>query len=329
MVKKISKAKVSSQATTKRAHVIRFKTIPNKTKKHSKRLPKRIRQKSLDVNYYIKSLIRILLSGEEKNLDRLRSQEDSEFSEFDHTNSDKYKRKDRELAIIGLKDMIYQIIQANPNRANIFPDSLIPSVISLFDYYLRKAEKQLSKSEVIKALFSAVLYIDTETNLKIFNQQILNNFKLSPDFLKVVDLNLYPVKVYDYFEIFFLRISQTKKDDLKHREYIKEFRKAFLEFDFYLNFHNNSRIYRPYYNFISCLLMTRNFLKNHKSLQDEIVNDFIDYYKNKVDLDESFYLSCCTLVKESKYIYDNYVSLMNVNTLCKQGLINIYNLDYI
>ena len=75
--------------------------------------------------------------------------------------------------------------------------------------------------------------------------------------------------------------------------------------------------------------MTRNFLKNHKSLQDEIVNDFIDYYKNKVKFDESFYLSCCTLIKESKYIYDNYVSLMNVNTLCKQGLINIYNLDYI
>lgn len=329
MVKKISKATVSHQPTTKRAYVIRFRTIPNKAKKHSKRFAKGISQKCLDINYYIKSLISILLSGEENNIDRLRRLEDFEFSEFAPINSDKYKRKDRELIIIGLDELIYQIIQTNPDKANVFPDSLIPSIISLFNYYLRKAEKQLSKSDVRKALLSAVLYIDKERHLRIFDQKIFENFELSLDFLNVVDLNLYPVKIYDYFEVFFLRISQTKTDDIKHIEYIKEFRKAFLEFDFYLNFHNDSMLYRPYYNFISCLLMTRNFLKNHKLLQDEIVNNYIDYYKSKINFDESFYLSCCTLVKESKYIYDTYVNSFNVNTLYKKGLISIYNLDYI
>lgn len=329
MVKKISKAPSSPQANAKRVHIVRFRTIPNKSKKHSKRFAKRIRKKCFDINYYIKSLISILLSEEESSIEKLRRSEDSEYSGFDSSNSDKYKRKDRELAIIGLIDMIYQIIRANPNKANIFPESLIPSVMSLFDYYLRKVEKQLSKSEVIKALFSAVIYIDMEKNLNIFNRFLLNNFKLSLDFLEVVDLNLYPIKIYDYFEVFFLRISQTEKDVIKHIEYIKEFRRAFLEFAFYLNFHNDSRKYRPYYNFISCLLMTRNFLKNYKSLEDEIVNYFIDYYKKTVNYDPSLYLSCCTLVKESKYLYNNYLNLMNVNSMCKQGMISIYNLDYI
>ena len=57
------------------------------------------------------------------------------------------------------------------------------------------------------------------------------------------------------------------------------FKKAFIEFDFYLNFNENSKLYRPYEKFIYCLLMTKTFLKNNNFLNDEIVDFFIEKYK--------------------------------------------------
>ena len=44
------------------------------------------------------------------------------------------------------------------------------------------------------------------------------------------------MKVYDYFEIFFLRISQEKKTDKKYQKYINLFKDVFNEFDFYFSF---------------------------------------------------------------------------------------------
>ena len=181
MVKIIYKSKISDQIRTKRVRGLKFKIISNKRRKNFRRRPKRIAQKPkrFDINYYIKPKINMLLSQEEETLERLRSIENTEFSEETNTNTDKYKKQDRELAIIGLKDMVCQIISANPTIKNIIPKNFIPSVIALLDYYLKKTEKQLSRANLIKALYSALIYIDKERNLGIFNKSFLNNFELS------------------------------------------------------------------------------------------------------------------------------------------------------
>jgi hypothetical protein len=328
MVKIIYKSKISHHIRTKRVRGLKFKIIQNKRRKNSRRRPRRIVQKRFDKNYYLKPKINFFLAQEEETLERLRNLENTEFFEQTNPTSDKYIKKDRELAIIGLKDIVCQIIAANKKVKKIIPDNFIPSVIALLDYYLKKTEKQLNRANLIKALFSALIFLDEEKGLGIFNKSFLNNFELTHELLVDVDINLYPVKVYDYFQIFFLRISQVNKYDLKHKEYLRKFKKVFKEFDFYLSFNNNYKIFKPYQNFICCLLLTKNFLKNNSFLKDEIVDNYIEYFKSKVEYDEYLYNACCYNIKESKYIFDNYVKKQNVNNI-KQGLININNINSI
>jgi len=329
MVKIIYKSKISHHIRTKRVRGLKFKIIQNKRRKNSRRRPRRIVQKYFDKNYYLKPKINFFLAQEEETLERLRNLENTEFFEQTNPTSDKYMKKDRELAIIGLKDIVCKIIAANKKVKTIIPDNFIPSAIALLDYYLKKTEKQLNRANLIKALFSVLIFLDEERGLGIFNKSFLNNFELTNELLIVVDINLNPVKVYDYFQIFFLRISQENKYDLKHKEYLRKFKKVFKEFDFYLSFNNNYKIFKPYQNFICCLLLTKNFLKNNSLLKDEIVDNYIEYFKSKVEYDEYLYNACCNNIKESKYSFDNYINLLNVNNRCKQGLINKNNINSI
>ena len=329
MVKIILKSIISRHIRTKRVRGLRFRVISNRTRRNPKRRPRRIVPRRFDINYYLKPKINFFLSQEEEILNGLRDSENCEFSGHFDVNNNVYKKKDRELAIIGLKDMACQIIASNPHIKKIIPDYLIPSAIALLDYYLKNIKKQLTQSALVKALYSAVIFIDQEKGLRVFNKSLLNNFVLNKELLDVVNATLYPIKVYDYFEIFFLRISQKNKHDINHKKYIKKFKKVFLEFDFYLSFNENYRKFRPYQNFISCLLMTRNFLKNNYFLKDEIVDNNIEFFKSKMEYSNYLYNSYCDIIKESKYIYDNYMNLLNVNNLCKQGLLHLNNINSI
>ena len=336
MEKSFKKSRISRRFTTKRVRGIKSKLKRNRSGKNLKRKSRKFHPKVFDMDYYLEPKINMLLSEEENNLNRLRRREDSEFNEVVSSDFEPCNKRDREIAIVGIIDMISQILEdyekknkGKKNKEKLFPDNMESSAYSLFDYYLKHAEKKLSKSEVIKALFSSLIFIDKEQNIKVFNESFLNNFELNLDILNVVDFNFYPVKVFDYFEIFFLRIAQTNRDDFIHKEYVKMFKKAFIEFDFYLTFNNNAKLYRPYEKFIYCLLMTKTFLKNNNFLSDEIVDFFIEKYKSKMNFNQFNYQSCVNFVKESKYSYDYYVNLLNVNNQSRKGLIGIYNLNLI
>lgn len=322
MVKSFTKSPVPQRIPTKRTRRIKQKKVPNRPKKI-------LKIKSSDISYYLESNINFLLSQEESNIDRLRRIEDFEFRESNAGFGEVYKKEDRELAIIGLEDMINCILENNPDKKMICPDSLDSSVIALLDYYLKKSKNKLNKKELINILYSSLIYINIQKNLKMFETYFLQNFELNMDFLEVIDLNLYPVKVFDYFEMFFLRISQSNKDDKNHQEYANVFKKVFTELNFYLNYNDNSKIYRPYDKFIYCLLMTKSFLKNNMSLEDQIVEQFIEYYKNKILFDVNSYQKCCDLIKESKYSFDKLLYEKSVNNLYKENLIHVNNLNLI
>ena len=137
------------------------------------------------------------------------------------------------------------------------------------------------------------------------------------------------MKIYDYFEIFFLRISQEKKDDKKYQKYINLFNDVFAEFNFYFSFHENSKIKRPSINFISCLIMTYTFISNKYKLKYEIIEDYINYYKRIMKYDDQEYLFAKEIIKESKHVYDYLVGNLKVNKKCKEGLINNDNINCI
>jgi len=277
--------------------------------------------------------IDFLFSQEDDTLARLKSTEDSEFSEIKSDETPKYKQEHRALAIIGLKDIIFQVLDLSQAKLNL-SEKFIFSVISLYEYFLIKSEKELTKTEMIKSLFSCLILLDQVENIQVFTTSFFKkttnpNFEMDLNILNVVDLNLFPVKIYDYFEIFYLRISQEKKDDKKYQQYIKLFKDVFIEFNFYFAFHENSKVKKPSINFISCLIMTYVFIKSNFSLKYEIVKAYINHYKKIMKYDDQEYLFAREIIKESKYVYDDLVKNLKVNKKCKEGLINNVNINCI
>ena len=334
MVKTIIKSFASRYSTEKRVRGVKSKTKQNNLKKKKRFEIRKVPHNTFDIYYYIKSKINLLSSGEDQSLRILKTTEESEFIEvrFDLEHP-KYKQEHRALAIIGLKDIIYQVIDLTQKKLKL-EDSFIFSVIALYERYIQNTPKELTKNEMIKSLFSCLIYIDKFQNLGVFTTSFFQksnpSFVLNLDILNVVDLNLFPVKTYDYFDIFFLRVSQLNRDDKIYQDYIALFKSVFTEINFYMSFHENSRYKKPSINFISCLFITYVFVKNNFSKENDTIKAYINHYKNVLEYDdEQDYLFAREVIKESKYVYDDLIRNLKVNKLCKEGLINNVNLNCI
>ena len=333
MVKTIIKSIVSRGSRTKRIRGVKSRIKSNNSTKKEKNNSRKIEIKPFDMNYYSQPKINFLLSQEDNTITRLLKKESSEFSEVKPDETPKYKQEHRAVALIGLKDIIFQVFELSKGKLSL-PDNFVFSVIALYELYIRSSKKDLSKSENIKSLFSCLIFIDQFQNIQVFTTSFFKrttnpNFEMDLNILNVVDLNLFPVKIYDYFEIFFLRISQEKKDDKKYQKYINLFNDVFAEFNFYFSFHENSKIKKPSINFISCLIMTYTFISNKYKLKYEIIEDYINYYKRIMKYDDQEYLFAKEIIKESKHVYDYLVGNLKVNKKCKEGLINNDNINYI
>ena len=333
MVKTIIKSIVSRGSRTKRIRGVKSRIKSNNSIKKEKNNSRKIEAKPFDMNYYSQPKINFLLSQEDNTITRLLKKESSEFSEVKPDETPKYKQEHRAVALIGLKDIIFQVFELSKGKLSL-PDNFVFSVIALYELYIRSSKKDLSKSENIKSLFSCLIFIDQFQNIQVFTTSFFKrttnpNFEMDLNILNVVDLNIFPVKIYDYFEIFFLRISQEKKDDKKYQKYINLFNDVFAEFNFYFSFHENSKIKKPSINFISCLIMTYTFISNKYKLKYEIIEDYINYYKRIMKYDDQEYLFAKEIIKESKHVYDYLVGNLKVNKKCKEGLINNDNINCI
>ena len=333
MVKTIIKSIVSRGSRTKRIRGVKSRIKSNNSIKKEKNNSRKIEAKPFDMNYYSQPKINFLLSQEDNTITRLLKKEALEFSELKPDETPKYKQEHRAVALIGLKDIIFQVFELSKGKLSL-PDNFVFSMIALYELYIKSSKKDLSKSENIKSLFSCLIFIDQFQNIQVFTTSFFKrttnpNFEMDLNILNVVDLNLFPVKIYDYFEIFFLRISQEKKDDKKYQKYINLFNDVFAEFNFYFSFHENSKIKKPSINFISCLIMTYTFIRNKYKLKYEIIEDYINYYKRIMKYDDQEYLFAKEIIKESKHVYDYLVGNLKVNKKCKEGLINNDNINCI
>jgi hypothetical protein len=304
MVKTIIKSNFLRQAKQKRMRGKKSKNEINKKKnsktyKKDKNLKKNPIKISLDINYYLKERINFLFLEVTTNINKLLATEKNELNET-YLNKPKYKQENRVLVLIGLKDIITQIIQQNPHL--VFPDNFIFSVIALFDFYLDKSTKELKRVDMVRALYSCLDLIDKEQNIGIFSNSYFEkyvNYDMEIEIFETVDLNFYPVKLFDYFDIFYFKITQIKKNDKKFLDYFEEFKKKFLDLAFYMVFHEHSKKLKPSNNFVSCLIHAyESTLPINQNFNE--LNDFI----NQFDYSEEDYSNSNIMIEESISVYN-------------------------
>ena len=212
----------------------------------------------------------------------------------------KYSPEDRNIALIDLLQITEQIKYQFP-----LPDKFLFSVIALFDNYINKVDKNLSRNEICVTLYTCLSIIDKELNLNIFNQSNFKgyiNIDLEYDILEIVDLEVYPEKIYDHFVKFYYELEHSQKENTNFIEFLYIFKKKFLEINFLLLVNNKSINKKPITNFISCLLLTlekigkdmpieASFLENCIKKISEINNyTGIDYLDSRNTINESIYL---------------------------------------
>ena len=228
MVKSKLKAEIPKKSKIKRLRGIKSRI----NSKNNKNLNKRKEAKPFDENYYLKERINFLDSEFSSTIRNLLTREINEFNDDKVEKKElNYKEEDRFIVLLGLKDIITKICEQN--KEVIIPDKFTFSVISLFDSYLDKFERQLNKKDMSKVLYACLSLIDKEQNIGIFTSPCFQKYinpDIEMDILEIVDLNIYPVNMYDFFSPFLFRIKQIKKDDELFMEYIKKYEKNILRF---------------------------------------------------------------------------------------------------
>lgn len=309
----------STQKKEKRMRTIKRRKKTNESKKlKTDKKAKNKTKNSLEKiykNYYLQERIKFLLSQKENSLNRLLNQEKNEFCE---TNSSeigkevKYKQESRALVLIGLKDIINQLCEKYENLK--FKDSFIFSVIALFDYYLSKSEKKFNRQDMVKALYACLYILDKIQKIGVFTAPFFAQFisnEIENEIIKTVNLNFNPVKIFDFFEIFNLDITQSKKNDTKLSIFIKKFKKMFIEMAFYFIFHEHSKEIKPSINFVSCLLLTYENTK-YALPKGKDFNELFQFI-NKFAYSDEDYTNAKIMIEESFYVYKKLFQNINVN----------------
>ena len=317
MVKTLLKPKFLRQKKEKRIRKLNPGNETNKNRKtkavKKPKNKKRISSGNKYLNYYLEERANFLLSEEENSIANLLNQEKEEFCEI--TSSEiqkevKYKQENRALVLIGLKDIINQLCENNKNL--VFPDDFRFSVIALFDYYLTKTEKQLNRTEMVKAIYACLDIMDKEQSLGIFTSPFFQKYiscETEIDILETIDINFNPVKIFDYFDIFYFKMTQLKKNDKNFLKYIEKFKQIFLEIEFYIIFHEYSKKVKPSINFVSCLLLTYEQTKNMMP-KDSNFNE-LSQFINHFEYSEEHYSNSKIWIEESIYVYNKLIQNMN------------------
>ena len=306
MVKTKFNAKLPKKSKIRRLRGIKSRI----NSKNNQNLQKNKKEKPFDKNYYLKERINFFNSEFSNTISNLLTREINEFNDNKVEKKElNYKEEDRLIVLIGLKDIITKICEQNENV--VIPDKFTFSVISLFDNFLDKFERQLNKKDMVKVLYACLSLIDKEQNIGVFISPCFQKYinpDIEMDILEIVDLNIYPIKMYDFFNVFLFRIKQIKKDEALFMDYIQKFERIFCDFGFFLLFHKYSKIKKPSINFISCFILTYDITKNMLPQENDFMEKFIKFIKNELKISEDENTNCEPLVKESILIYKNILS---------------------
>jgi hypothetical protein len=189
----------------------------------------------------------------------------------------KYHPEDRHFIFIGIMDLFEKV-----NAEVELPENFIFSTIAFFDKYLEKTEKFLSKKEMVSALYACLDILDKEQNINIFTNEMFKpyfTFETECEILETVDLEVYPEKLYDHFQKMYYFLTQIHQIEPTFMKFVKEFKKIFLNFAFFLLFHNESKKKTPISNFISCCILSYEKCKNTLPQESTILKECIEEIK--------------------------------------------------
>ena len=259
---------------------IKFKIVPKKDSPENR--VRGLKQNKKDTN--IESIQKI--SHTELNLNAL----------TDEPNL-KYHPEDRHFIFFGILDLFEKM-----NAETELPENLIFSAIAFFDKYLEKTKKFLNKKEMISALYACLDILDKEQNINIFTHEMFKpffTFETECEILETVDLEVYPEKLYDHFQKMYYFLSQIHQIEPTFMKFVKEFKKIFLNFAFFLLFHNESKKKTPISNFISCCILSYEKCKNTLSQESTILKDYFEEIKKSNEYSDNDSEICRQLIDES------------------------------
>ena len=219
-----------------------------------------------------------------------------------------FKPEDRSFILVGLFDLFQQI-----NEQISLPKKFIFSAIALFDNFLKKYKKYLSRTEMVRYIYTCLDILDKEQNLQIFTApffQKFYNYKLECKLLETVNLEIYPEKTCDYFDKLYYNLTQNENQNVKIVLYLNQFKKYFYNYSFFLVFHNETNKINTKTNFISCLIFTFEMTRDmipipiELNILENYINDIINKYEYKMDDYIAFKILIDESIKEFNNIYD-------------------------
>lgn len=220
-----------------------------------------------------------------------------------------FKPENRSFILVGLFDLFEQV-----EEQISLPKKFIFSVIALFDNFLKKSKKYLSRIEMVRDIYACLDILDKEQNLKIFTAPFFKkfyNYKLECKILETVNLEIYPEKISDYFDKFCYKLAQSQNQNKLILLYLNEFRKYFYNYSFFLLFHNESNKKKTIINYISCFIFTLEMTKDILIMPIELnvfenyINDIINKYEYKMYDYLVFKILIDESIKEFNNIYQN------------------------
>ena len=165
-----------------------------------------------------------------------------------------YSPKIRYIVLFRLLKLIEQI-----NEQIKLPDNFIFSTIALFDSYLSTSTEYVYPKEMELALYACLDILDKEQNISVFTNSYFKKYidvELEFDILEVVDLEVYPQKLYDYFDKFYYELLKSYGHSEKILNILSIFKKKFLNNCFLTMFNFNSLDKKPFTNYLFCLFLT-------------------------------------------------------------------------
>lgn len=214
-----------------------------------------------------------------------------------------YSPKIRYIVLFHLLKMVEQI-----NKQIKLPDNFILSCIAFLDNYLNRAEKFINPKEMEMALFGCLDILDKEQNINIFSNSNFKNyidFELEYEILEVVDLEVYPEKLYDHFNKFYNELVQNHYQNKIIINYLNEFKAQFLNYAFFTMFHIKLNEKKPFTNFLSCMLLTYERIKEIMPKEAFFLEEKIKEYIIINEYSNNEYSLFKKLINESIYIYNN------------------------
>ena len=167
---------------------------------------------------------------------------------FLFSNGKNYSPKIRYIVLFRLLKLVEQI-----NEQIKLPDNFIFSTIALFDNYLSKSTQYVYPKEMELALYACLDILDKEQNISVFTNSYFKKYidaELEFDILEVVDLEVYPQKLYDYFDKFYYELLQRYGHSKEILNILSIFKKKFLNNCFLTMFNFNSLDKKPFTNYL-------------------------------------------------------------------------------